>query len=106
VNVGAATSYRGLWPIYIAGVVSAAVTRVDVSTAGMTSVEMRGAKRIVHPAGPQVVFRRGDKTWGTFESFDAQPVPWNARVDFYGAHGKIASLPLRFTHPGSSVYVR
>jgi hypothetical protein len=106
VNVGAVTSFNGHWPIYIGGVVSAAVTRVTVWTAGMTWTEIRGTKRIVHAQGPQVVFRRGYKTWGTFESFDAQPVPWNARIDFYGAHGKLASLPLRFTRPGSYVYLR
>jgi len=106
VNVGVPAPFGGHWAILIDGVVSAAVTRVDVWTAAMTSIELRGAKRIVHPAGPQIVFRRGYKTWGTFMSLDAQPVPWNARVDFYGAHGKLASLPLRFTHPGSYVYVR
>jgi hypothetical protein len=106
VNVGVEAHYSVYWPIYIGGVVSAAVTRVEVWTAGMTLTVVRGAKRTVHPQGPQVVFRRGFKTWGTFESFDAQPVPWNARVDFYGAHGKLASLPLRFTHPGSYVFVR
>jgi hypothetical protein len=106
VNVGAVASFNGHWPIYIGGVVSAAVTRVDVWTAAMTVTDMRSGKPVIHPAGPQVVFRRGDKTWGTFESFDAQPVPWKARIDFYGAHGKLASLPLRFTHPGSYVFVR
>lgn len=106
VNVAVVPSYSGQWPIYIGGVVSAAVTRVEVWTAGMTLTVVRGAKRTVHPQGPQVVFRRAFKTWGTFESFDAQPVPWKARVDFYGVHGKLASLPLRFAHPGSYVFVR
>jgi hypothetical protein len=105
VNVAAVQSFNGTWPLYIGGVVSAAVTRVDVWTAGMKRTVMHGASRTVHPQGPQVVFRRGYKTWGTFESFDAQPVPWNARIDFYGAHGKLASLPLRFAHPGSTVFV-
>jgi hypothetical protein len=107
VNVGVEAPFgNGNWGILIDGVVSAAVIRVDVWTAGMTSVVVRGATRTVHPAGPRVVFRRSDKTWGTFMSLAAQPVPWNARVDFYGVHGKIASLPLRFTHPGSYVYLR
>ncbi len=98
--------YGGNWTIYIDGVVSAAVTRVDISTAATTWIDMRGAKPIVHRAGPQTAFRRADKSWGTFMSLRGQPVPWNARVDFYGAHGKLASLPLRFTHPGSYVFVR
>jgi hypothetical protein len=107
VNVAAQAPYGGNWSIYVNGVVSAAVTRVDVSTAATTWIEMRKyGKRVVHPVGPEVTFRRGDRTWGTFESFRGQPVPWNARVDFYGAHGKLASLPLRFTKPGSYVYVR
>jgi hypothetical protein len=96
VSVAPQAPYGSNWTIYIDGVVTAATTWI----------EMRGAKRIVHPAGPQVAFRRIDKTWGTFMSLRGQPVPWNARVDFYGAHGKIASLPLRFTHPGSYVYLR
>ncbi len=106
VNVGVEPSYNRQWSIYIDGVVSASVTRVTVTTAAMTWVDMRSGKRVVHPAGPQIVFRRSDKTWGTFESYAGQPVPWNARVDFYGAYGKIASLPLRFTRPGSYVYLR
>jgi hypothetical protein len=107
VNATAQVPYGGNWSIYINGVVSAAVTRVDVSTAATTWIEMRNnGKRVVHPMGPEVMFRRSDRTWGTFTSFRGQPVPWNARVDFYGAHGKLASLPLRFTKPGSSVYVR
>jgi hypothetical protein len=107
VNVAAAPSYSGRWPIYIGGVVSAAVTRITVWTAGMGYTDMRSGKPVFHLQGPQVVFQRRYKTWGTFESFDAQPVPWNARIDFYGAHGeKLASLPLRFTHPASSVYLR
>jgi hypothetical protein len=105
-NVAAMAPYNSSWAIYIGGVVSAAVTRVDVWTAGMKQTVMHGATRTVLPEGPQVVFRRGYKTWGTFESYNAQPVPWNARVDFYGAHGKLASLPLRFTRPGSSVFLR
>jgi hypothetical protein len=106
VNIGVEPSFSGRWPIYIDGVVSASVTRVTVTTAAMTWIDMRSGKRVVHPQGPMVVFRRSDKTWGTFESFAGQPVPWNARVDFYGARGKIASLPLRFRRPGSYVYVR
>lgn len=106
VNVGVVAHYGTYWPIYIGGVVSAAVTRITVWTAGMRYTDMRSGKPVVHLQGPQVVFRRGYKTWGTFESFDAQPVPWHARIDFYGVHGKLASLPLRFTHPGSYVFVR
>jgi hypothetical protein len=106
VIVAAVGPYGGAWPIYIDGVVSAAVTRVDVWTAGMTRTVMHGATRTVQPQGPQVDYRRSDKTWGTFESFNGQPVPWNARVDFYGVHGKLASLPLRFTRTGSYVFVR
>jgi hypothetical protein len=106
VNVGALAPDHGRWTLLIDGVVSAAVTRVDVSTVAMTSDDWTTPVTVVDPAGPKSVFKRGYKTWGTFESFNAQPVPWNARVDFYGAHGKLASLPLRFAHPGSYVFLR
>jgi hypothetical protein len=106
VNVGATAPYRGHWSLFISGVVSAAVTRVDVSTAALTWRDMTTPTPVAHPSGPQTVFLRRNQTWGTFTSFQAQPVPWNARIDFYGAHGKLASLPLRFTRPGSYVYLR
>jgi len=106
VNVGVEPSHNGRWPLYVDGVVSAAVTRVTVTTAGMTWTDMRSGKPVVHLAGPQVVFRRGDRTWGTFESYVAGPRRWSARVDLYGAHGKLATLPLRFAQPGAYVFLR
>ena len=104
VNVGATPPSRGQWSLFISGVVSAAVTRVDVSTAALTQRDMTTPTPVAHPSGPQTIFLRRNQTWGTFMSFQAQPVPWNARVDFYGAHGKLASLRLRFAYPGSYVF--
>jgi hypothetical protein len=106
VNVGVEPSYNGRWPIYVDGVVSAAVTRVTVTTAGMLESDVSVGKRVVHVAGAQVVYLRSARSWGTVESYVAGPRPWSARVDVYGAHGKLATLPLRFTHPGAYVFVR
>lgn len=106
VNVGVEPSSSGHWPLYIDGVVSAAVTRVTVMTAGMLQSDVRIGKRVVHLAGAQVVYLRGERTWGTFESYVAGPRQWSARVDVYGANGKLATLPLRFTQPGAYVFVR
>ena len=106
VDVGVEPSYNGRWPLYVDGVVSAAVTRVTVTTDGMTWTDMRGGRRVVRLSGPQVVYRRGDRSWGTFESYVGGPREWSARVDLYGAHGKLATLPLRFTRPGAYVFVR
>jgi hypothetical protein len=100
----ARANYGRGWSIYIDGVVPAEVTRVTVTTAGSTSTDARSGVPVVKPAGPQDVWRRGWKTWGTFASYVTQPVPWNARVDFYGEHGLLATRELRFSHPGERVY--
>lgn len=92
------------WTIWINGVVNASVTRVTVEAAGVTFRSDTGA---VRQQGPLDMFQRqGNRTWGTFTWYQSQPVPWNATLVFYGAHGKIATLPLRFTQPGAHVYLR
>ncbi len=97
---------HGRWSIFVDGVVSAAVTRATITTDGATNTIVRGTKRTVTPEGPFPFYDRAtyDHTWGTIESYRDQPVSWHARIDFYGAHGKLASLPLRFTKPGAYVY--
>jgi hypothetical protein len=96
----------GGWPIVVEGVVSAAVTRATITTDGATTVTVRGTKRTVRPQGPETLYDRAtfNHTWGTITSYRGQPVPWSARIDFYGAQGKLASLPRRFTKPGAYVY--
>lgn len=51
--------------------------------------------------------------WGTFtdtpgDSYLAGRVPaqdpWRARVDFYGAHGRLATLRIRLNRPGFRVF--
>ena len=94
------------WAIHISGVVSADVTSITLMSAGVMWRDMRRGKPVLRSQGPRLLLQNGDKTFGTFSSFVGQPVPWNARLDFYGAHGKLASLPLRFHGPGAYVYVR
>ena len=82
------------------------MTRATITTAGATNTIVRGTKRTVTPEGPYPFYDRAtyNHTWGTIMSYRDQPVPWSARIDFYGARGKLASLPLRFTKPGAYVY--
>lgn len=97
--------YKGLgWAIHVSGVVSAAVTAVTITTAGTKMKDPRSGK--LRPAGPLILLQTGDRTWGTFAAFRGQLVPWSAQVDFFGPHGKLGSLPLRFHGPGAYVYVR
>jgi hypothetical protein len=92
--------------IFVEGVVSGAVQKVTITTVGATDTTVQGTHRTVRPEGPVTMYDRAtfDHTWGTFISYRGQPVPWSARIDFYGAHGKLASLPLRFTKPGAYLY--
>jgi len=95
----------GEWSTYVSGVVSAAVTRATITTAGATNTLVRGTKRTVTPEGPYPFYDRTTyaHSWGTVTSYRGQPVPWNARIDFYGANGKLATLQLRYTKPGAYV---
>jgi hypothetical protein len=95
------------WSIHISGIVDASVRAVLLTTAGRTMKDMRSGKPVIRPEGPVVLLQTGDQTFGTFASFEGQPVPWRARLDFLGEGGKkLFSLPLRFHAPGASVYVR
>lgn len=96
----------GMRAIFVDGVVSAAVTRATITTTGATNVVVRAGRRDARPEGPVTVFDRASygHTWGTITSYRSQPVQWSARIDLYGAHGKLASLRLRFAKPGAYVY--
>jgi hypothetical protein len=99
--------YDTSWSVWVNGVVNASVKSVTIETVGVTWTDWRSGKPVVHPQEPLEIFHReGNRTWGTFTSYQSQPVPWNARLVIYGAHGKLATLPLRFTRPGASVYLR
>lgn len=95
----------GLWSTFVLGVVPARVTRVTVSAAGGTYTDLSSGKRIVRPADPQLVWQRGWEGWGCFEAYPGQPVSWNLRIDFYGAHGLIRTLPLQFATATERVVV-
>ena len=95
----------GLWSTYVMGVVQSRVTRVTVSAAADTYTDMRSGKAVVRPADPQLVWQQGWKSWGSFDTYPGQPVPWKLRIDFYGAHGLLESLPLKFAAPVERVVV-
>jgi hypothetical protein len=100
-------SYDKSWAIWVNGVVDASVKSITIETKGVTWTDWRSGKPVVHREQPLEIFHReGNHTWGTFTSYHSQPVPWNARLVVYGVHGKLATLPLRFTRPGATVYLR
>ena len=69
----------------------------------MSETVVRGATRTVRPEGPiDFYVRDGDRSRGTITSYAGQPVPWRAQVVFYGAHGKLASLRLRYAKAGGA----
>jgi hypothetical protein len=91
--------------MFITGVVRSDVTRVTVRTRKSTFVDMRSGKRIVRQFPPQVVYdSKTPSWWGSFQASTFQPVRWDALVVVYGKHGKLASLRIRFTKPGETLY--
>ena len=96
----------GIHSMFLTGVVRADVTRVTVTTSGMTYVDHTGAKPIVRPFGAQTVYtRRSEGWWGTFVDTTAQPGSWHAQVVFYGDRGPLGSLDVRFTRAGERLAV-
>jgi hypothetical protein len=76
---------------------------------GSESRRGRRRQRLRDPA----VYERSTVFWGTFtdtpgDSYLAGRVPaqdpWRARVDFYGAHGRLATLRIRLNRPGFRVF--
>ncbi len=87
-----------LFPVFFDGVVSGDVTRVVV--------------RAPNTAGGEV-FERSKYFWGTFTDTPGDGYlegrvparnPWRARLDFYGVHGRLASLVVRLNAPGYRVF--
>ena len=85
-----------LFPLFLDGIVRGDVTRVVVSG-----------------SGTQTVFQRSQYFWGTFtdtpgDGYLAGHVPakdpWRARLDFYGAHGRLASLRIALNSPGYRLF--
>jgi hypothetical protein len=94
------------YTLFIDGVASAAVKRATIAVRGATTTVMHGATRTVRPAGPQPIYQSHlNYSWGTILSYRSDHSRWNARLVFYGVHGKrLATLALRYTHPGAYVY--
>jgi hypothetical protein len=85
-----------LFPLFLDGVVRGDVTRVVVS--GSVT---------------QDVYERSRYFWGTFtdtpgDGYAAGHVPvkdaWRARLDFYGAHGRLATLRIALNSPGYRLF--
>jgi len=94
--------------MFLTGVARADVTRVTVSTPGSTYTDMRSGKPVIRPFGPQTAYVRAHSSWwGTLLMTTSQPGLWDAQIVFYGVHGSIASVDVRFAHAGARlVYVR
>ena len=98
----------GAWSIYVNGVVSAAVTRGDDHD-GRRDEHGRPRHEAHGHAGRAVPVLRPHHLRahvGDDHVVPRQPVPWNARIDFYGAHGKLATLHAPLTKPGAYVVPR
>ncbi|MDQ2984248.1 MAG: hypothetical protein M3R70_10050 [Actinomycetota bacterium] len=87
--------------MFLIGISRADVTRVTVASPGSTYVDARHAPAVRRPFGPQTVYERAPLSWwGTFVDSTSQPGRWHAHVVFYGAHGQLAALDVRFKHAG------
>jgi hypothetical protein len=85
-----------LFPLFLDGIVRADVTRVVVSA-----------------SGTKTVFERSQYFWGTFTDTPGDGYlaghtpaenPWRARLDFYGAHGRLATLRIALDGPGYRLF--
>jgi hypothetical protein len=85
-----------LFPLFLDGVVRGDVTRV-----------------VVVGSVTQEVYARSQYFWGTFTDTPGDGYlvgrvpsrdPWRARIDFYGAHGRLASLRIRLNAPGYRLF--
>ena len=94
-----------LYPLSIIGVARSDVTRVTLHTRADTYVDVRSGTPVVRYEGPVAVYSaKQNLWWGAFESNRSQPVPWDATVNVFGEHRRLASLRIRFSHPGEAVY--
>jgi hypothetical protein len=101
------------YPLYLVGVVRADVNRVVLEAPGFE---------------PWTVYQRSDDSWGSFEpaigltygygmyaDSSKRPQeapgglvpaqPWQARLTFFGARGRLATLRLRYASPGARLLV-
>jgi hypothetical protein len=93
------------WYVFFTGVVRSDVTRVTVQARKETEIVMSGARRVVEPMPPQILYDRATPGWwGGFEGQTAQPVPWDATLRVYGRHGLIATTRVRPAHAGDALY--
>jgi hypothetical protein len=87
--------------LFLTGISRADVTRVTVTAPGSGYVDERGAKPVVRAFGERTVYERTPPSWwGTFIETTTQPRPWHAHVVFYGVHGRLSSLDVRFRRAG------
>lgn len=94
-----------LYPLFITGVARSDVTRITVHLRAMTFVDDRSGTPAVRDEPPETVYSaRQPFWWGSFMVSRSQPVPWDATVKVYGKRGVLASLRIRFTHPGEALY--
>jgi hypothetical protein len=92
--------------MFLMGVARADVTRVAVTSPGSTYVDARHATPLTRKTGAEVVYHRGPGGWwGTFLKTTAQPRRWHAHIVFYGRHGRLAAVDVRFAHAGERAVV-
>jgi hypothetical protein len=85
-----------VFPLFLLGINRSDVERVEVTAVGR---RMR-------------FYARADGAWGTFEGTPGVVYPqgreprwpWRAELDFFGAHGRVARLPIRLERAGAQVF--
>jgi hypothetical protein len=96
VGNGRGFTHYGVYPLFLMGAVRADVSRVTVAS----------------PNRPEASFySRAAGWWGTFDGTPGDSYvrahvptsPWRATVRFYGAHGLLATVPVRLARPGQAL---
>ena len=99
------------FPINLVGVARGDVRRVVITAPEVTRT-MHPDNSVTASYRSKLVASEGRGNWGTFsyslgDGYRGRPPakPWRARLDFYGAHGLLASRKLAFAQPGMRLVV-
>ena len=97
----------GTYGMFLLGIASGEVVRATDSEHEVWGVWQPSRSRTVQRSGlrTRVLYSRDGGWWGTFLDTLGSDRPWRATVTIHGAHGKLATLPIRMDAPGSRLFV-